>query len=115
MTTSNLTLAEACRRTGKGPVHDQKEQIELFFEHSWILLVTIDRPLAIAARAMIFEHGLTSNDAFHLASAIRAGCDTLYTYDKHLLKLNSHIPGVSIRHPVWSGTNQMFPGLATPQ
>lgn len=99
LVTSTLTLGETCRKRGVGVLHDQRDMIEDFFERSTILLVTIDRPLAVAARKNMFDYELNSNDAMHLAAAERAKCDVLYTYDDHLLKIADRIENILIQAP----------------
>lgn len=99
MVTSTLTLAESCRKSGVGVLRDDRQVIEDFFERSTILLVTIDRPLAIAARRHMFDFNLQSNDAVHVAAAQRAGATILYTYDKKFLISTGRLVVSAFRNP----------------
>lgn len=74
--TSGLTLAEV---TGG---------IRAFFENEYVEIVEAGRVVGELARQLIWDFPtLNSFDATHLASALDANCDVLYTYDKDLLKI----------------------------
>jgi len=81
--TSAFTLVEVHKRR-RGPClsTEEDEKILGFFEHEYIYLVDLDRGIAEHANRLCREYGLGPADAVHLASALRAGCDILLTWDK---------------------------------
>jgi predicted nucleic acid-binding protein len=82
ITTSALTLAEVHKpRHGTALAEDQDERIVTYFEHDFIDLIQVDRQVGAHANALCRQHGLTPNDAIHLACALRAGCDVLLAWD----------------------------------
>lgn len=90
------------------PIPDEiKDKIREFFEQPFIQLVSADMARAIEARDLIWQYPwLKPTDALHLACAIHAKVDELFTYDgggakKGLLDLDSRIgnPLIRIRHP----------------
>lgn len=62
-------------------------------------VVETDASLARMAAELTFEHELKGGDALVLASAIRAGSHTLFTWDKGLLKIATTIDGLQVRTP----------------
>ena len=109
--TSTLTLAEVNRASNIGILTAFRETIEHFFEQSFIQLVTVDRPIAVAARGIMFEHGLRPADAIHVASAARANCGVLYTYDKQISRLNGKLGPLQVGAPIWQGQPEL-PGIS---
>jgi predicted nucleic acid-binding protein len=98
--TSAITIAEVTRKGGeriKQP--PSMAEVERFFENSYFLFVQTDVWVARAARALVWELGITANDALHISAAHRARCPVFYTYDKPLLELNGKVPELSILEP----------------
>lgn len=105
--TSTMTIAEVTGGRARPLYAHTKEVIRSFFENEWVTLVETDRFVAESARELIWEFPvLRPIDAIHLASAITADCEVLYTYDEnHLLKL----PGrsdIRIERPLFTGVVQ---------
>jgi len=82
--TSALTIAEVYKQKGN-PIgaltSDQSDRILEYFEHEYIKIIDIDRRVAEEAHRLSRKFGLTPNDAIHLASALKAQCDKLLTWD----------------------------------
>lgn len=95
--TSALTLAEVTGGKGKSSSilvteehQDVRELVRAFFENEYIVVVEAGRIVGELARQLIWDFPtLNSFDATHLASALDADCDVLYTYDTDLLKLTA--------------------------
>ena len=63
-----------------------------YFEHDFIDLIQVDRQVGAHANALCRQHGLTPNDAIHLACALRAGCDVLLAWDGRFTRVqHAHI------------------------
>lgn len=88
--TLSLTIAEIAWRAptvgerGR-PRHEKRDVIERFFYNSYFRVVDLTQEIAEHAQKLMFEHGLQSNDASHLAAAIHHRCRRLYTFDNKLL------------------------------
>lgn len=91
--TSAFTIAEVCKSS------DVKESgvdnLPTFFDHSYILLVPLDKSVGVKAQTMQTSGlaGLKPPDAVHLASAHRARVDEMHSYDEALIKLSETITG----------------------
>lgn len=100
--TSSISLVEVIKLKGKSPIpKDQEDKIKKFFQHKWIILQDVERKTSEFARDLIWEYGLKSYDAVHLATAIRAKVDRVDTFDSDLLKLSNKVgnPLISIGEP----------------
>lgn len=84
--TSTLTLAEVHKKRGMASTLStaQDETILALFENEYVQLVDLDRLIGERANRLCREYDLLGNDAVHLASAMRAGCDVLLAWDHHL-------------------------------
>lgn len=105
--TSTMTIAEVTGgRPRPLPVHT-KVAVRSLFGNDWLVLVGTDRFVAESARELIWEFPtLRPIDAIHLASALSAGCEVLYTYDEnHLLKLSGR-SDIRIERPLFTGAVQ---------
>ncbi len=82
--------------------------IDAYLQHEFIVWIELDLTLAVAARELSREHGLKPVDAVHLASAIRAGCDSLFRWDDKWPA--GKYDGVEVCNPFWTGP-QSIPGI----
>jgi predicted nucleic acid-binding protein len=74
-------------------------------------LVEFSRHVALRAREYVGRHGLKPMDAIHLASAVEAGADVMWTCDRDFRKLwQSRVDGVWVDEPYEFG-DQPLPGL----
>jgi len=64
----------------------QEERISGFFERSFFVWVEVDRLIAQKARQLAREHAWKPPDAIHVATALRAECDQLLTWDGPMRK-----------------------------
>lgn len=95
--TSFLTLAEVVKIPGLYP-SEAEDRIADFFRNPYVIKVAVDWFVTRIARDLRNHYKLKGRDAIHLATAIHMKVDTLHTYDSDdLLKLDSHIKGVSLR------------------
>lgn len=84
--TSTWTMAEVHKkRHGPQLTAGNDEKVLAFFEHDFIELIALDREIGEEANRIAREHGLSPADAVHVASALRAGCDCLLSWDEHLI------------------------------
>ena len=86
---SHLTIAEVFKRKGHAKLTDTENgQLLRYFESEFIAFVEVDRAVAEEANRLcrrFADKKLMPNDGIHLASAVRAGCDVLLTWDRGLL------------------------------
>ena len=106
LVTSSVTLVEVVKLDQKNaPVAvppEDAETIRKFFERSSINIRTFDRNTAALARQLIWDHGLETRDAMHLATAVRWKMPLIETYDrKDLISLDGKVgtPPIEIRTP----------------
>lgn len=86
-----------------------------YFRNNELLYVELDQFLALEAANLAVAHQLKGPDAVHLASALRAGCTILYTWDNDLLKLdgNDALGGMRCVEPAPEGQGDLLDELAT--
>jgi len=97
--TSALTLAEVHKlRVGPALGDEDDERILRFFEHAFLEIVDVDRRIGEHANRLCRAHGIYPNDAVHLASAIRAGCDVLLAWDNRFTRVRE--PRIRIEEPI---------------
>lgn len=91
--TSSVTFVEVVHYGSRlGMTRDVEEEIRDFFRHKWIEVVSVDRPVAEAAREMLWRvKELKNKDALHFATAYCSEADVLETYDPDLLALDGHV------------------------
>jgi predicted nucleic acid-binding protein len=95
---SALTLAEVHKKRGSKQLSDaEDESILEFFEHEFIDVVDIDRTIGEHANRLCRQYPLRPNDAIHLASALKAKCDVLLTWDGPLASIQH--PDIIIENP----------------
>lgn len=90
--TSAFTLAEVCKSSEvKGGV----DHLPSFFEKSYILLVPVDKFIALKAQAIQLAgiYGLKPPDAIHVASALAAQSTELHTFDDGILSIDQKMTG----------------------
>ena len=75
-----------------------------------VLWVDVDYTLTTEARQIARRHGLSANDAIHLAAAIRAKADVLLRWDRGFNAVTA-IDGIEILDPYWYGDQQLDLGL----
>jgi predicted nucleic acid-binding protein len=88
--TSTLTIAEVHKKKGMPTSLTDQENIDLrpYFRQDYIQLIEVDRDIAERANELCRtdlrvsgRKTLRPNDAIHLASAERAGCNVILAYD----------------------------------
>ena len=103
--TSSLTIAEVFKNR-KSTVLTEQQNADLrpYFREAFIQLIEVDRAIGERANELCRTHqpsldipALRPNDAIHLASAERAGCEVLLAYDPDLTK-QSH-ESIEIKWP----------------
>ena len=103
--TSAYTIAEVCKLPGAPGTFDAKESEKAltFFEYDFVTLIDIDRRTGEQAHRFCTKYGLAPADAIHLASALKAGCHTLWAWDNGFINKNGMVqedhPGIVIREP----------------
>ncbi len=119
--TSYLTMAEVFKKKGDGnPAlnDDQNGRIVKYFENTWIQWVPVERLIGEDANALLVrfrKEKLRPCDAIHLASALRAHCEVLLTWDGPLIqvkhdKIRIEYPQVLTPKPPTPRTPDMFTG-----
>jgi predicted nucleic acid-binding protein len=86
---SGLCLAEVCKN--KDQTDNDPKKISAFFEHEYILVVSVDRSVGEKARELMMAGipKLRPQDACHLATALLTpDVMELHTFDERLLRLN---------------------------
>ena len=107
---STLIYAEVC---GHGEVRvaqdavDVDQKVSAFFEHGFIQWVEVDLVVAREARRLSREHRLRGADAIHLASAVRASCQVLMTWNKNDFPIGRMVDGVEVREPFLFGQGRL--------
>ena len=99
--TSTLTITEVAfvaREKESGALDPRIEQAldNMFDDEQIVRLVEVDRPIARHAQRLIREalvtrRSLKPADAVHLATAHRAQCDVIHSYDRQLRSLSELI------------------------
>lgn len=86
---------------------DVDQRVSAFFEYGFIQWVDVDLVIAREARRLSRAYRLRGADAIHLASAIRASCDVLMTWNKNDFPVGQHVDGVDIREPFLFGQGNL--------
>ncbi len=82
-------------------------QVRQYFESTAVRLVEIDRLMMLRAMDTAASLGLRGADALHVACALRAECDVLYTYDTVLLALDGQAGRLRFLAPVIKGQTDL--------
>lgn len=107
---STLIYAEVC---GHGEVRAARDaagvdaKVSAFFEQGFLQWVEVDLVIAREARRVSRERRLRGADAIHLASAVRAGCDVLMTWNKNDFPVGEQVDGVDVREPFLFGQSSI--------
>ena len=101
--TSTLTIVEVLRGPDSSvPTDAQAKAIKEFFENDWIVLRSVDRPIAERAADLRRAHRLKTADSVHVATALHNSVVDFHTYDNdHLIKRNGRCgsPPLTIIEP----------------
>ncbi len=101
--TSALTITEVLWPKGRQLEipPEQAQEVQDFFEHDWIVVVTVDRPIAERARDLVWNHKVRPQDAIHVATALDSHVEQFDTYDGDLISLSGKIgnPPLVIGNP----------------
>lgn len=103
---STMVYAEVCGAGRVRTPHDATAVdalVSTFFENGPILWVEADLTVARTARRLARTYKLPAIDAVHLASAIRASCEVLMTWDKTDFPIGATIDGVKLAEPYLFG------------
>ena len=110
--TSALTIAEVlyikCEEVLRTEDVSRRPDLEALFEppvgHPPLLVVELTRDIALNARQLRWDFNLEPKDCVHVASAIEAHCDVLYTNDGKLRAATGKVggdPALRIELPTW--------------
>ncbi len=103
-TTSFFTMAEVYKKVGHEATaltDTENGKILAYFQNPWITWVEVEWNIGQDANKLLVEHKvdrLRPVDAIHLASALRAKCDVLLTWDGPLSRIDH--PGIRIEFPL---------------
>lgn len=103
---ASVFLAAEVIRAGKGkaPLDPVKHDlIDQYLNDDSFMWVELDLTLALKARTLSRVHGLKPGDAIHLATAIRAGCDTFLTWNDKDFPPDTVVEGVKFAEPYLDG------------
>lgn len=116
---STMTIVEVNKTAeSTSPIPEPvKEKIKNLIDQPFVKVVSADLARAIEARNLIWTHSwLKPIDAMHLACALHAEVNELFTYDgrgkeKGLLDLNGIVgnPPLKICHPHFAGIQTKMP------
>ena len=114
LVTSALTIAEVlfvkCAEEPRQPDRGRDREVDALFDpppEQRFVLVELSRVTAIRARDLVRANGIKPKDAVHVASALEAHCEVLYTTEGPTkpLRANSRLVGGSpilrIEEPAW--------------
>ena len=100
--TSALTIAEVLRLRPKDALpSERRSSVEALFNRPSIRTMMLTRPLAEAARDLVWDNGIDPKDAIHVASALAAKVDVLNTFDGDLIGKSGDVgsPPLTIEEP----------------
>jgi predicted nucleic acid-binding protein len=91
---SALALVEVLYVRGQPPIkRDHAAKITQFFQQPFFTIVNVDRRIAERARDVHWDHGVSTRDAVHVATALEAAAECLETCDGPLVKLSGKVGG----------------------
>lgn len=103
---STFIEAEVVKAPGEPPLSvTQEQKIVNFLGRSFFIWIEVDRLIAEKARQLVRDHGWKPADAVHVATALRAECDQLLTWDEPLRKNQDSytVEGLEICEPHTAG------------
>jgi len=88
--TSCVTLPEVTKKRSTGLVKPANDEATItgIFQNPVIIYVSVDPRVGILAQQVIWDFGKQTRDSIHIASAIAADADVLYTVDRGLLDIS---------------------------
>jgi predicted nucleic acid-binding protein len=127
LVTSALTIAEVlyvkCADTKRRADRSREKDIEALFNPPpgpRFLLVELNRITALKARDLVWNAGIDPKDAVHVASALEARCEVLFTTEGPLRTKTGLVggtPNLRIEMPSWtrqlSAQEDIAPGKFT--
>lgn len=106
--TSTVLLVEVRGSGLGGAAHGEQEaQILARLDSPQVLLVELDRTVALKARRLAQQLGLKNYDAIHLASAIIGGADVIMAFDSDF-PFGRQIEGLWVDRPYAPGGPDLF-------
>ena len=115
---SALAIAEVVKLKDYGPLtEDEAREIANYFRHKFVRILPVDRLIARSAAQIVREHDLKPPDAIHVATALRARCAVMYTYDRAMYTYDRALldksgmigePAIPIKSPGEFGTSNLF-------
>jgi len=91
---SALAIAEVLMTKGHDRLPRERAQVvREFFRHSWIVIREVDRTIAEMAQELVWDHGIGTRDAVHVATALRNNAPHLDTFDRELIKHSGMLLG----------------------
>jgi predicted nucleic acid-binding protein len=112
LVTSALTIAEVlyvkCADEKRRADRSREKDIEALFNPPpgpRFLLVELNRKTALKARDLVWNAGIDPKDAIHVASALEARCEVLYTTEGPLRTKTGLVggsPNLRIEAPAWT-------------
>jgi predicted nucleic acid-binding protein len=78
---SNIVLAEVRPKKAKNGEHRELLEELLEFSRPFVQFYAVSRSIALRAREVGGKHALSIPDAIHIATALEAKADVLFTYD----------------------------------
>lgn len=109
LVTSSLTIAEVFKKKNSVPltVHEN-EDLRPYFREDYIQIVEVDRDIGDRANELCRTlqadntakiKALRPNDAIHIASAERAGCDVILAWDRDFTGQSSRLTSIKLENP----------------
>lgn len=91
---SALAIAEVLMVSGGTKItREDSQTVRSFFEHEYIEVVSLTRPIAYRAQDLVWDHGVDPKDGVHVATALALKVPRLDTFDKKLLSLTEKVGG----------------------
>ncbi|WP_409186737.1 type II toxin-antitoxin system VapC family toxin [Amycolatopsis sp. VS8301801F10] len=112
--TSTFTLVE-CLGQSPTPRPDvgMEARVQKHLDSPRVTLVEFSREVALQARELHLTKQYRSGDAIHLASAVEAGADVLFTLDNDDFQIGQRVNGVWIDNPYLPGDPNLFDQTGT--
>lgn len=89
---STLALAEVLWLRGHERIpQESKAKVRAFFRRSSVLVASVDLTTAELAQELVWDYGVRSKDAIHVATALLLKCVSLDTFDEDLWKLDGKL------------------------